>query len=105
MTKWQQGVNEYVKELLQDLEDEGLEATEKNLLNGATDWKHYSYGGNSCIYDWEIAERLVTLSVIKRKTRKDGSINQMANSYENWLDLQARALHQACRIILNGKTI
>ena len=75
------------------------------MLNGATDWKEYSYGGNSCIYDWEIAERLVTPSAIKRKTRKDGSINQMANSYESWLDLQARALRQACRKILEGKTI
>lgn len=100
VSKWAQGVQKYANELKQDLKDEGLEVTEDNLLNGASDWKQYSYGGNSCIYDWEIAERLATPSEIKSRTRKDGSFNQMANAKESWLDVQARALYQASRKVL-----
>jgi len=103
MSKWQQGVNKYAQELLQDLKDEGLEITKANLLNGASDWKEYSYGGNSCIYDWEIAERLATPSEIKSRTRKDGSLNSMANARETWLDVQARALFQASLIVMKAE--
>lgn len=103
MSKWQQGVNKYAQELLQDLKDEGLEITKANLLNGASDWKEYSYGGNSCIYDWEIAERLATPSEIKSRTRKDGSLNSMANTRETWLDVQARALFQASLIVMKAE--
>lgn len=103
MSKWQQGVNKYAQELLQDLKDEGLEITKANLLNGASDWKEYSYGGNSCIYDWEIAERLATPSEIKSRTRKDGSLNSMANASETWLDVQARALFQASLIVMKAE--
>ena len=99
MSKWQKGVNKYAQELRQDLKDEGLEVTEANLLNGASDWKQYSYGGNSCIYDWEIAERLATPSEIKSRTRKDGSLNRNANARETWLDVQARALNQASKLV------
>ena len=100
MSKWNDGVERYAQELLQDLKDEGLEVTQENLLNGARDWKEYSYGGNSCIYDWEIAERLATPSEIKSRTRKDGSLNQMANARESWLDVQARALYQASNRVM-----
>ncbi len=103
MSKWITGVNKYAQELLQDLKDEGLEVTKDNLLNGAKDWKEYSYGGNACIYDWEIAERLATPSEIKSRTRKDGSFNEMANANETWLDVQARALHQACNRVLRNR--
>ena len=103
MSKWQQGVNKYAQELSQDLKDEGLEITKANLLNGASDWKEYSYGGNSCIYDWEIAERLATPSEIKSRTRKDGSLNSMANARETWLDVQARALFQASLIVMKAE--
>lgn len=103
MSKWQQGVNKYAQELLQDLKDEELEITKANLLNGASDWKEYSYGGNSCIYDWEIAERLATPSEIKSRTRKDGSLNSMANARETWLDVQARALFQASLIVMKAE--
>lgn len=103
MSKWQQGVNKYAQKLLQDLRDEGLEITKANLLNGASDWKEYSYGGNSCIYDWEIAERLATPSEIKSRTRKDGSLNSMANARETWLDVQARALFQASLIVMKAE--
>lgn len=102
MSKWQNGINEYAKEFKQFLADEKLEATKENLLNGADDWKQYSYGGNSLIYDYDIAERLATPSEIKSRTRKDGSFNSMANAEETWLDVQARALSQASRKVLRG---
>jgi len=94
-SKWQNGVNEYADELKEFLAENNLTATKENLLNGADDWTQYSYGGCAFIYDEDIAERLATPSEIKRRTRKDGSFNQMANADETWLDVQARALYQA----------
>lgn len=103
MSKWQHGVNEYIEELKEFLASEHLEATEHNLLNGATSWSEYSYGGNALIYDVDIAERLATPSEIKSRTRKDGSLNPMANARETWLDVQARALYQASFKVLRNK--
>lgn len=99
-SKWQTGVNIYAEELKEFLQDSNLEATEENMLNGAYDWGRYSWGGGALIYDMDIAERLATPSEIKSRTRKDGSFNQMANANESWLDVQARALHQACDKVL-----
>lgn len=93
---WDRGVNEYALELVECLENEGLEPTRKNMLNGAETWEQYSYGGCSLIYDTDIAERLCTPSELKRT--KGGELNP--NSRETWLDLQARALHQACMRVL-----
>jgi hypothetical protein len=101
MSEWTNGVNEYAEELKQFLADEKLEATKENMLNGADDWKQYSYGGNALIYNDDIAERLATPSEIKHQTRKDG-LSSMANASETWLDVQARALNQACRKVLRG---
>jgi len=103
MSKWQNGVNEYAAELYQNMIDNNLDITEENLLNGASNWSDYSYGGSSLIYDYDIAERLATPSEIKSRMRKDGSFNQMANARETWLDVQARALYQASRKLLGSK--
>lgn len=100
MSKWTTGVNEYAEELREFLDENKLEATLENMLNGAKDWNQYSYGGSSLIYDADIADRLATPSEIKSRTRKDGSLNQMANARESWLDVQARALFQAARQIV-----
>lgn len=100
MSKWNDGVNEYVQELQEFLEENNLEVTKENMLNGASDWNQYSYGGSSLIYDYDIAERLATPSEIKNRTRKDGSLNQMANARESWLDVQARALYQASNRVM-----
>ena len=99
-SKWQQGVKEYTEELMEFLDENKLAPTKENMLNGASDWSQYSYGGSSLIYDMDIAERLATPSEIKNRTRKDGSFNQMANARETWLDVQARALSQACARVL-----
>ena len=98
---WKKGVKEYTDELLDNLEEkaqyyERLPSNEKELkewlLNGAMDWDDYSYGGCSLIYDSQIAERLCTPSELKKK---DGG-RLAPNSQESWLDVQTRALRQAC---------
>lgn len=96
---WSKGVQMYVEELREFLAENNLQATKENLLNGARDWSEYSYGGCSWIYDSDIAERLCSPSELKRK--KGGELQP--NSTETWLDVQARALHQAARIVLRGE--
>ena len=100
---WERGVNEYAYEMVEAIADYVEDVTADNvkevLLNGASDWSQYSYGGCSLIYDGDIAERLCTPSELKKVTRKDGSISDKANIRETWLDCQARALYQACNKI------
>ena len=95
---WSKGVQLYAEELREFLAENNLQATKENLLNGARDWSEYSYGGCSLIYDADIAERLCSPSTLKRK--KGGELQP--NSRETWLDVQARALYQAGRIVLRG---
>ena len=102
---WSRGVKAYALELVEGLEEaidggyfdpEDLEApklVERALLNGASDWSAYSWGGCSLIYDGDIAERLCCPSELK-KTRNG---ERRPNSREEWLDVQARALYQASR--------
>lgn len=91
---WDKGVTEYALELLESLESE--EVTKELLLNGAENWNQYSRGGSSLIYDCDIAERLCTPSELKKK--RGGELNP--NNNEEWLDVQARALFQACKRIM-----
>lgn len=98
---WDKGVTMYALELVENLEERaayegrnpepGKECREW-MLNGAQDWSQYSWGGSSLIYNGDIAERLCTLSELK-KTRNG---ERRPNSHEEWLDTQARALYQAC---------
>ena len=90
---WNRGVVRYAMELITEVN--GKEITEKNLLNGADNWKQYSYGGCALIYDVDICHRLCTPSEIKKT--KDGE--RRPNKQENWLDTQARALYQAACMI------
>ena len=94
---WSQGVIQYAFDILDNIDD--VEVTEKNLLNGAKDWKEYSYGGSALIYDVDICHRICTPSEIKKT--KDGE--RRPNKQENWLDTQARALFQAARLIMKIK--
>lgn len=106
---WDKGVTVYALELVEGLQEainggyfdpEDLAAPKivKNaLLNGASDWNQYSWGGSSLIYNVDIAERLCTPSELK-KTRNG---ERRPNSREEWLDVQARALFQACNRIMN----
>lgn len=105
---WARGVHEYAHELVYNLfENHTKEEMRdilnspslfiKALLNGADDWKMYSWGGCSLIYNNEIAQRLCTPSELK--IVRNGQ--RRPNASEEWLDTQARALYQAQRLLEN----
>ncbi len=89
---WDKAVKSYAIELLDSLDGEYRAVA---LLNGAENWRAYSFGGCSLIYDAEIAERVCSPSELKRKRGGDLA----PNARESWLDCQARALSQAARLI------
>ena len=107
---WARGVQEYASELLDGLYDaisggwfdaEDVAAPkllERQLLDGASSWSEYSWGGCSLIYDPDIAERLCNPSELKKT--KNG--HRKPNASEEWLDVQARALLQASRLVLEA---
>lgn len=104
---WDKGVKLYANELLDQLAETVSYAPEaldnarllkRALLNGAADWKQYSEGGCSLICSDEIAQRLCTATELKRT--QNGC--KAPNPREQWLDVQARALYQACNLIINA---
>ena len=95
---WMKGVKEYALEMLEDINDDVTEKDIKHcLLNGAENWSEYSYGGCALIYNRDIAERLCTPSEL----RKTQGGKRQPNSRETWLDVQARALCQAYKMIID----
>ena len=97
---WTRGVHAYAVELLEDLDDGADLSNEvmlqKELLNGASSWAQYSEGGCALVYNADIAERLCSPSELKRT--KWGMRDP--NCREAWLEVQARALWQAHRLIV-----
>ena len=102
-TYWKRGVIVYALGLTDYLAEMSPQCItdhknlEQLLLNGAMDWDEYSYGGCSRIYDKDIAKTLCTPSELKKK--KFGELSPYKGG--TWLDVQARALYQACSIIWN----
>jgi hypothetical protein len=97
---WRRGVMVYALELIEDMGEsdtlpESRAEREKALLNGADSWTQYSEGGCSLIYDGDIAKRLCNPSELKKTW--NGERNP--NGRETWIDVQARALSQAARLI------
>lgn len=104
---WDKGVTQYALELVDELAEQigggyvdpaelvNPRALRAALLNGAKNWGQYSWGGCSLIYDSDIASRLCCPSELK-KTRNG---ERRPNSQEEWLDVQARALHRAANRI------
>lgn len=103
---WSAGVKTYANEILDNLAAAEAEhrinmaiATRQDLENaalcGADDWNAYSWGGCSLIYNGDIAATLCTPSELKRT--RNGA--RRPNSREEWLDVQARALYQACKMV------
>ena len=96
---WSRGVKAYAVEMVDGLNDSADLCNEvmlqKELLNGASSWAQYSEGGCALIYDADIAERLCPPSTVKRT--KWGMLPP--NGRENWIEVQARALWQAHRLI------
>lgn len=96
---WDKGVNLYALELLDNIRDlpaaDSRQEIQNALLHGARDWREYSWGGCALIYNADIAERLCSPSELKRCRGGEWRPNRR----ENWLDVQARALYQAFRLI------
>jgi hypothetical protein len=101
---WGKAVTLYALDLLDDVQEgadnmerlplDGAEL-ERWALNGASCWEQYSNGGCSLCYNADIAARVCTPSELKRK--HGGAYEP--NSRETWLNVQARALNQACNRI------
>lgn len=97
---WNKGVSNYVRWGLAAVldgetdENRDYEDMKEYFLNGAENFKGLSYGGSYYIYDEDIAKELAPKSAI-RYSKKDGRLLP-PNSRESWLDVQARALKQAC---------
>lgn len=91
---WARGVKLYALELVEGVDD-GQTVTREALLNGASSWSEYSKGGCSLILDGDIARRLCTPSEYKRK--RGGELEP--GGRESWLDVQARALCHAGRMV------
>ena len=98
------GVKNYAMRLIDNLPDDyclifdnqaelekHFKILKKFLLNGADNWRQFSYGGCAYICDGDIAAVLCTQSEL-RKT-KGGE--KEPNRRETWLDVQARALFHA----------
>lgn len=99
---WGKGVKGYAIGLLEDAKDwKGGEYNldlanyKKIILNGASDWKEFSYGGMAFIFNRDIAKRLCT----KAELAKTHNGDLRPNAREDWLDVQARALRQADMLI------
>lgn len=104
---WDKGVTAYAVGLLDNYQEraeyEGREAAsckelEEWLLNGASTWSKYSWGGSALIYNSDIAKRLCNPSELKRTHNGE----RRPNSREEWLDVQARALAQAAKRLINA---
>ena len=107
---WARGVKAYAAELCSSLRGAAAYAAETGtpspltdretvravLLNGARDWREYSYGGCALIYAGDIAARLCAPSELRRTHGGQRD----PNPRETWLDVQARALYQAGAVVL-----
>ena len=97
---WARGVKEYAKHLVEAVYSNDTDIVKADVtiyLNGAENWREYSYGvlDGALVYDYDIAKLLCTPSELK----KTEFGRKQPNSSVNWLDMQARALYQAHRLI------
>lgn len=95
---WKRGVRLSALEMVKYLQENRLPAEEKALLDGAENWNEYSWSGSALIYDEDIARRYCTPSEYRKKRGGD----LQPSSRETWLDVQTRALWQACRLVLRA---
>lgn len=100
---WNNGVKQYMHDFIDYditlfnklIKSQNFAEFEKILLNGANNWQHHSWSGCSLCYNYDILERLCPQSVIK-KYENCSTINGV-----ELLDIQARALKQACKRLYN----
>jgi hypothetical protein len=98
---WQKGVKEYALELLKGIAEQDKKLSLNNLtdtlLGSMQSWTEYSWAGCSLLYDADIAKRLCNPTELKLTHNGE----RQPNSNEHWYDLQAKALHEAERLIRN----
>ncbi len=101
-SRWGRAVQEDAYDLAEELRAGGVEELPTDyeelcalLLNGARDWAQWSWGGCGLCYDEDIAERYCTPSELARCR---GGLRR-PNRREEWLDVQARAMAQAARLV------
>lgn len=99
---WGRAVQGDAHDLVSDLNAAGVEELPVScadldalMLNGAADWIAYSWGGCGLCYDEDIAERYCVPSELARCR---GGLRR-PNRHEEWLDVQARAMAQAARLV------
>ena len=108
-SKWGKAVLQDAQWLLENVIEgymengEEVEINEKLLLNGAENWKEFSWNGSALIYNGEIAEHYSTPSELKFwGFTKDGGVKRDTNTAgEHLFDIQAKALRQAWWAIRN----
>ena len=84
--KWHADQNEAIPPLSLDL-----------VLNGASGWRQYSYGGCALVYDGDIAKVVFTPAQFA-KWEQGRKVTA-----EPLLDIQARALADACKLVMCAK--
>ena len=103
-TAWDKGVKKIAENLLDKYEEivrdrEGSDSvsplTEKAVLNGASGWEQYCYGGCAMIYSAVIARTLCTPSELRRTDYG----RKAPNLRETWMHVQIRAHIQAWELI------
>ena len=100
---WDKGVYDYAFDILEPLCDELENVKADTLMNGASSWKDYSYGGCALICDDDIAKRMCTPSEYK-KYLNAGPNSKLSDS-DYWLgNVQTRALFQAMAKIRRAYT-
>ena len=97
---WAKGVKWYALQLVEESYKCNTDVVKVKMsvyLSGAETWKKYSYGVHGCalVSDYDIAKLLCTPSELK----KTDFGHKQPNSSVTWLDVQARALYQAHRLI------
>lgn len=101
---WGRGVDTYCMMMVDHLEEynggeapTSLKELKEWMLNGARDWKQSSEGGQWLVSDEEIAKTLCSPGEL----RKVAGGRRQPNANETWLDVQARALHQAAALVID----
>lgn len=94
---WKKGVLHYAFFIMSKFDRETEIESEATLLNGAKDWWKASCSGGFYVNDEVIALTLCNNSEL----RMNRGGKRRPNRSETWLDVQARALFQASKLILS----
>ena len=94
---WDKGVKDFAVDMFDSFVEDSKRIwiqniTEDDLLNGAKDWKQYSWGGCALVYNDDIRKALCPDDTGEEKRSRDG---------KPWLDVQAEALRKAAQLVLH----